>query len=279
MATEFVIYTDESVKDGKFFSNFYGGALVRSGDLAEVLEKLADIKAEQNLHGEIKWTKVTGNYLDKYKAVMGVFFDLVANDVVKTRIMFTNNTYIPQGLTAEQRQSEYHRLYYQFIKHGFGLAYSNEDHAGPKRVRLNMDQMPTSQEETAQFKSFLEALSRSSGMRRADVDFDRRQIAEVDSKDQDVLQCLDVVLGAMTFRLNNMHLVKPEGQSQRGKRTIAKEQLYKHINGRVRLIYPNFNIGIATGTQGDITNRWRHPYRHWLMIPKNHERDMTRAKP
>ncbi len=27
---EFVIYTDESDKDGRYFSNFYGGALVRS---------------------------------------------------------------------------------------------------------------------------------------------------------------------------------------------------------------------------------------------------------
>ena len=94
MATEFVIYTDESVKDGEYFSNFYGGALVRSSDLAKVIETLAQIKAKQNLHGEIKWTKVTGNYLDKYLAVMDVFFDLIANDVVKTRIMFTNNTYI-----------------------------------------------------------------------------------------------------------------------------------------------------------------------------------------
>ncbi|MGB7343036.1 MAG: DUF3800 domain-containing protein [Pirellulaceae bacterium] len=279
MATEFVIYTDESVKDGEFFSNFYGGALVRSSDLADVMETLANIKADQNLHGEIKWTKVTGNYLDKYIAVMDVFFDLIANDAVKARVMFTNNTYIPVGLNAEQRQTEYHRLYYQFIKHGFGLVHSHVEHEGPKLVRLNMDQMPTSREETAQFKAFLEALSRNPELRRAGVGFDKRQIAEVDSKDHDILQCLDVVLGAMTFRLNNLHLVKPEGQHRRGKRTIAKEKLYKHISGRVRAIYPNFNIGESTGKQGDIANRWRHPYRHWKMIPRNHERDMERRKP
>lgn len=279
MATEFVIYTDESVKDGEFFSNFYGGAMVRSSDLAEVIEAIAHIKAEQNLHGEIKWTKVTGNYLDKYIAVMDVFFDLIADDVVKARVMFTNNTFIPLGLSAEQRQTEYHRLYYQFIKHGFGLAHSHVEHGGPKLVRLNMDQMPTSHEETARFKAYLEALSQNPEMRRAGVRFDRRQIAEVDSKDHDILQCLDVVLGAMTFRLNNLHLVKPEGQHRRGKRTIAKEKLYKYISSRVRSIYPNFNIGESTGTQADISNRWRHPYRHWKMIPRNHDRDMTRRKP
>jgi len=279
MATEFVIYTDESVKDGAYFSNFYGGVLVRSCDLEEVNERLASIKAEQNLHGELKWTKVTGNYLDKYIAVMNSFFDLVASDLAKVRIMFTNNTFVPKGLTSEQRQSEYHRLYYQFIKHGFGLSYSNTEHDGPKRVRLNMDQMPTSREETAKFKAFLDALSRNPEMRRANVNFDKQQIAEVDSKDHDLLQCLDVVLGAMTFRLNNQHLVKPAGQTRRGKRTVAKENLYKHISSRVRIIYPNFNIGESTGTQGELANRWRHPYRHWKMVPSNHERDMTRRKP
>jgi len=226
MATEFVIYTDESVKDGEYFSNFYGGALVRSSDLAKVIETLAQIKAKQNLHGEIKWTKVTGNYLDKYLAVMDVFFDLIANDVVKTRIMFTNNTYIPTGLSPEQRKTEYHRLYYQFIKHGFGLAHSNVENDDRKLVRLNLDQMPTSREETARFKAYLEALSQNPALRRAGVRFDKQQIAEVDSKDHDILQCLDVVLGAMVFRLNDHHKLKPEGQHRRGKKTIAKEKLY-----------------------------------------------------
>jgi len=279
MATEFVIYTDESVKDGEYFSNFYGGALVRSSDLAKVIETLAQIKAKQNLHGEIKWTKVTGNYLDKYLAVMDVFFDLIANDVVKTRIMFTNNTYIPTGLSPEQRKTEYHRLYYQFIKHGFGLAHSNVENDDRKLVRLNLDQMPTSREETARFKAYLEALSQNPALRRAGVRFDKQQIAEVDSKDHDILQCLDVVLGAMVFRLNDHHKLKPEGQHRRGKKTIAKEKLYKHISTRVRAIYPNFNIGESTGKQGNITNRWRHPYRHWKMIPTNHQRDMTKRKP
>ena len=242
MTTEFVIYTDESVKDGVYFSNYYGGVLVRSRDLENVCQTLADVKASQNLHGELKWTKVTDNYLEKYKTVMDSFFELIAADMAKVRIMFTNNTYIPLGLSSEQRQSEYHRLYYQFIKHCFGLSYSDSEHPGPKRVRLNIDQMPVSREQTALFKAYLEALSSNKAMRQAGVRFDKQQIAEVDSKDHDLLQCLDVVLGAMTFRLNNQHLVKPEGQHRRGKRTIAKEKLYRHINGHMRQIYPNVSV-------------------------------------
>jgi hypothetical protein len=59
---------------------------------------------------------------------------------------------------------------------------------------------------------------------------------------------------------------------------LAKEQLYKHILSRIRKIYPGFNVGITTGQQGNKTNRWRHPYRHWLFIPANAQIDVTQTK-
>ena len=57
------------------------------------------------------------------------------------------------------------------------------------------------------------------------------------------------------------------------------EKLYKHISTRIRQIYPNFNIGESTGKQRDWANAWKHPYRHWNLIPKDHKRDKTKAKP
>lgn len=279
MATELVIYTDESDKDGPYFSNFYGGVLVRSTDLANVIAQLEARKRGQNLLQEIKWGKVTENYLEKYFAVMDTFFDLIAADTAKVRIMFTNNQFVPKGLTSEQRKTEYHRLYYQFVKHAFGLRYCTTELGRPIGVRLNMDQMPTSREETAQFKSYVEGLNRNPDLRTAGVRFSVQQIAEVCSHDHVLLQCLDVVLGAISFRLNNKHLLKPTGQHRRGRRTVAKELLYKYISVRIRQIYPGFNIGESTGKQGTWENLWKHSYRHWKLVPKDHDRDLTKAKP
>lgn len=279
MATELIIYTDESEKEGAYFSNFYGGVLVRSRDLGNVISELNACKVKQHLFNELNWQRVTENYLEKSVAIMNVFFDAVEADTAKVRIMFTNNQYVPQGLTSEQRRTEYHRLYYQFIKHAFGLQHLAQEIAPPIHIRLNLDQMPTNREETAQFKSYVDGLNRNSALTRVGVRLRRDQIAEVDSKDHILLQCLDIVLGSMAFRLNDKHLAKPPGQHRRGKRTIAKEKLYKHIAKRVRQIYSNFNIGETTGTQGDVTNRWKHPYRHWKLIPKNHQRDLSKTKP
>ncbi len=187
MATELAIYTDESDKDGEYFSNFYGGVLVCSRDRSTVIAQLEACKQQQHLFQEIKWGKVTKNYLGKYITMMDAFFDIVATDTAKVRIMFTNNQYVPQGLTREQRQTEYHRLYYQFIKHAFGLQHSSAEMTRPVQVRLNLDQMPTNREATAQFKSYVEGLNRNPQLRDAGIKFDRQQMAEVNSHDHVLL--------------------------------------------------------------------------------------------
>ncbi|MBX3414359.1 MAG: hypothetical protein KF708_16850, partial [Pirellulales bacterium] len=65
-----------------------------------------------HLFREVKWQKVTENYLSKYIELMDEFFDFVAADRVKVRIMFTQNRLVPVGLTTEQRRLEYYLLYY-----------------------------------------------------------------------------------------------------------------------------------------------------------------------
>ncbi|MEA2818141.1 MAG: hypothetical protein QOJ86_145 [Bradyrhizobium sp.] len=101
MATEYIIYCDESDEKGVYFSNFYGGTLVDSAHYEEVVAKLRECKAAQNLHKEVKWTKITANYESKYIALIDTFFDLVKAGKVKVRIMFTQNTIIARGLTPQ----------------------------------------------------------------------------------------------------------------------------------------------------------------------------------
>jgi len=89
------------------------------------------------------------------------------------------------------------------------------------------------------------------------------------SHDHVLLQCLDIVLGAMYFRLNHFHKAIQEDTKKRGKRTIAKEKMYKHIHEQIDDIFPHFNIGENTGARGDEYPYyyWNHPYRHWRFKP------------
>lgn len=270
MAREIVIYCDESIKDGRFFSNFYGGALVESVDLMNVNKALNDLKASLNMHGEVKFQKVTENYLDKYMTLMDGFFDLIAQGKVKVRIMFTQNYHVAVGLDTYHKDNHYFLLYYQFIKHAFGLRFSkvNDD---PTRLRLYFDELPDTKEKAALFKSYIKSLELNSQFKAAKICIPDDQIAEVKSHDHVILQCLDVVLGCMQFYLNDKHKEKPAGQFRRGKRTVAKEKLYRHIYTKLAALHKNFNVGISTGKPDGSISLWTQPYRHWLFIPKEYE--------
>ena len=274
MAKELLIYCDESIKRGPFYSNFYGGICVDSEHVNQIIDVLETQKLALNLHKEVKWTKVTVPYLDKYVQLIDVLFDLLESDVLKIRIMFSHNVNVPTGLSSYDRDHSYFLLYYQFIKHAFGLQYANPE-MEPLYVRTYFDQLPDRKEKRELFQNHIYALQSLEHLSRAGIKIRRRDIVEVDSKNHVLLQCLDIVLGAMAFRLNDMHKAKPIGRHRRGKRTIAKGELYKHIQKRIQQIYPNFNIGISTGTKGDIANRWEHPYRHWKFIPKDFKTDDT----
>lgn len=80
-------------------------------------------------------------------------------------------------------------------------------------------------------------------------------------------------------RLNNKHKVIPLGATRRGKRTLAKERLFKTISREIRSIKPYFNIGTSTGTPGGPVDRWNDPYRHWGFIPSEMQYHQELKKP
>ena len=259
---EYILYCDESIDTDTKYGDFFGGCIVSSSDLQTVVDALEKCKIENNLLREIKWTKVTENYLQKYQNVMKLFFSFVRDGKIKVRIMFRSmeNQYV-----SESKEDKYFKLYYQFLKHAFGFTHTQG--MAPFNVRIYLDQMPATRERSERFKTFLCNMSQTSDLKDCAVKIPREQIAEVRSHDHVLLQCVDIVMGAMQFRLNNHHIDKPEGMHQRGKRTIAKEKLYKTISTEIRSIHPNFNIGVSTGARGLQNPHWESPYEHWLFEP------------
>jgi len=227
------------------------------------------------LLGEVKWQKVTATYLTKYELLVNAFFDEIEAGRLKVRIMFRQNAHEPLGLTDEQRELSYYLLYYQFVKHAFGFEFLPLRDEGT-HLRIYFDQFPDTGEQVAKFKGFIQALERSSAFRKANLRIRAQDITEVDSHDHVLLQCLDIVLGAICFRLNDKHKLKPKSSARRGSRTIAKEKLYNLIHQRLCRLKQHYNIGITTG--GPPQSRWELPHRHWKFIPRKHDYDQTRTK-
>lgn len=267
---EYILYCDESCSDGPKFSDFFGGCLVSSKDLIPITSAIEAKKQELNLFGEIKWTKVTDQYLDKYIQIMDLFFSYIRDGKIKVRIMYRDNNDRPSNYhERHSNDDKYFKLYYQFLKNAFGLKYIPIEY-GEVYLRIYLDQLPDTKEKAANFKEFVGNIPNIKDFQEVNgrIHIRNGDVAEVCSHDHVLLQCTDIVLGTMYFRLNNLHLEKPAGSRTRGKRTIAKEKLYKHINSQISSILPHFNIGISTGKRGYQNPSWELPYSHWKFKPK-----------
>lgn len=263
---EYVIYCDESSDKGPKYCDFFGGCMVAHRDLDDIARALESKKAELNLFGEVKWSKVTEAYLHKYEELIHLFFDFVRAGKLHVRIMFRCSDDRMEK-TEDLNKYKYFKLYYQFIKHGFGLMSIPQEESGTF-IRIYLDELPDTSKRRDEFKRFLLNMPNTIDFRNSSVRIRLDDIAEVRSHEHVILQCTDIILGAMYFRLNGLHRIKPLGKRVRGSRTRAKEKLYNRINDEICTIHPNFNIGVSTGKRGFENPHWESPYEHWCFKPK-----------
>lgn len=272
---ELILFSDESVNKGTYFSNFYGGVLVGTSKYENISRSLHEVLIRTGLSGEIKWSKVTQLRLDGYKAIITTFFSEIYKGNLKIRIMFTQNSQVPMNITTDHHKNKYFLLYYQFIKHAFGL----QDMSFQKdtiNLRLYFDQFPDNRKKANEFKKHIVRLQDSTVFNASPLVIKKENIAEVKSHEHILLQCLDVVLGAMAFRLNDMH--KISDLRNKPKRTVAKDKLYKFIRQLICVIKPNFNVGVTTSATDWYRDRTDLPYAHWKFKPKEFEFDKTKTK-
>jgi hypothetical protein len=189
---EYIIFCDESESDGRYYSNFYGGLLVGSSQYDRITARFENLKSDPNLNAEVKWSNVTHAYLGKYLALMEALFDDIHQGNLKIRIMFRQNAHVATNLTEEQIDGTYFRLYYQFIKHAFGLRY-REAGDGKAFLRLYFDAFPAKRESVKQFKGFIHALRSSSEFQDGCIFLRAGDITEIRSHDHVLLQMLDIV--------------------------------------------------------------------------------------
>ena len=210
------IWLDESDKHGVYYSNFYGGILIESKNVTNVLSRMEGICNTVGIIDEIKWQKVNAFHFDKYVKIIDELFNMGKEGLLKIRIFFRHNQYEPE-LTHEKRKEEYPVLYYQFIKYAFGLVFSNDNDG----VRLYIDEIPLNQADKTNFIQHLYRLNNDVEFRSKGIRFVDKGISEVDSKNHLPLQFMDLILGAICFKLNEKDKLKADGDEKPGKRTIV----------------------------------------------------------
>lgn len=274
----YVLYADEAYTSaaGLRYHQFFGGALVLEQFIPHLEATLDRAAGQEGTTWELKWQKVDQLRLNAYLRFMQAFFDELAKGYFRVRVMYLDKFLEPTGITPEQRETAFQRLYYTFIAKAFGWPLAPMSAADEIVLRIFFHHLPDKHEKNAALKTFVRGIPNTRVMRHVRLTIPQDGIAEVASKPHRILQAVDTLIGAIGFRLNGRHLVK-QANGRRGNRTRAKEQLYKYIALRLRSLGVA-NIGITTGKPLGQQSLWSDAIRLWRLEPTAFRRNDSWTK-
>jgi hypothetical protein len=227
----FVVYADESNTHDRALAHrhFYGGCMVPADERAEITRVLESIAGELGILGELKWRKVRPYNADRVLHVMNAFFDMIEDRRIKLRVMW-----LPQSLDdvfTDPRYAGYgyYILYYFFVVSGFGLSRHDED--GEVLVEFFPDRLPDEPEKKRALVDVLTHAHRSARYGESSP-FRIIRVADVDSKEHALLQCCDVVIGALGFLMNERGIAHRQ-DSPLARGTRVRMRFARHIVERI----------------------------------------------
>jgi hypothetical protein len=272
----YVMYCDEAWTDGDHRWRLYGGCLLKERDRQKVTDVLNKMKGDLGLKHEMKWHKVSETNQERFGQVVCEFIRLVDQGCIKLRLMYHDRLFKPKSLTPYQKLYGYYILYYYFAVMGFGLQYHGQCETDEASIHFFPDILPDDPVKRNQFKTFMESIHRATKYRGHGFRF--QNVADVDSRNHVLLQCVDVIIGSAGFKLNDFD--KKLGPNRRKlKTTKAKIALYKTIRDCIADVSKRqlgtraFGYGVSTSYGSDVTNRWRHKIRQWRFVPRDAEVD------
>ena len=72
---------------------------------------------------------------------------------------FRQNANVSQNLSREHEEKEYFLLYYQFIKHAFGIDYCNPNENDQVILKMYFDKLPDTKKKNKEFKGYIYSLN------------------------------------------------------------------------------------------------------------------------
>lgn len=215
----FLIYCDESgITDTRFM--VIGGIIINSKALLSLKALLDSYRKNYNMVYELKWQKVSNNRLTHYKALIDLVFELIEEGRINFRCaVFDTTKFNHKRYNRGDAELGFYKLYYNLLFYCFGQDYHQFKH----KFVVFPDQKP-GKYDLSELKSrlnnnmFYKLGNRSSPF---------GSIEATNSKKSDFIQIVDLIIGAISYQINNYH--KADSASP------AKIELSNYIANKVGL--------------------------------------------
>ena len=116
---EYRCYSDESCNNDRFM--VFGGIVTPACDVDKFNAHMAQWRVQNNMHHELKWTKVSnGNYAE-YRSLVDLFFKHNVREGLPFKaVVFDMSQVDYKTYHHGDKELSFYKFYYQFFLHRFG---------------------------------------------------------------------------------------------------------------------------------------------------------------
>ena len=252
---------------------FFGGLLGLESDIDRLETALKQIVSNFGYRREVKWQGISRQCEVVYKELVDELLLHIETYDIKYRQSFLDRYFVHDASNLLDPPTDIEvqfKVYYQFIKHNFGLKYLPEQ-SSKSEIIVRLDRH-SNQDHKDKLQSFVEDdLPR---MLNREADFDIR-LSYVNSKKFLRMGVCDLLMGAAGSHGNRRHLKRKSGQRGMTDKQKCRLEFCNHVYGKLRTLDAKtrgskaFNWFESTGHSGNLTNRLNHPIRIWKFKPND----------
>jgi Protein of unknown function (DUF3800) len=204
---DFAFFADESgISQDRF--TVVGGVCMHKSMTDGVYKSLARYREEHAMHSELKWSKVSNQKLDEYKALVDLFFALNnSNHVQFHSVVFDSHRWNHNKYNNGEFDIGLSKLYYQLLLHKYVKRCGTDG----RSLFACLDHRNSSTRLEDLRKMLNAAAARDHGIHHSPL----AQLISRDSKADCILQLNDVVLGAVCAIRNGKHLLDTTREAKR----------------------------------------------------------------
>jgi hypothetical protein len=210
---DYVFIADEAgISNDRF--TVVGGICMHRSTMEKAYATLRAYRMRYAMHAELKWSKVSDQKLEQYMALVDYFFALNnANHIHFHSIVFDSHYWNHARYNNRDGDIGLSKLYFQLMLHKFVKIYGNR---GSLYVKVDHRNSSTPLED-------IRRMLNATAARDHDIhNYPVKQFVSSDSRDCDLLQLNDVILGSVCAARNGRHLL--EG-CRRAKKVLAQSVL------------------------------------------------------
>lgn len=199
----------------------FGGIIVAASTVGLFNQAMVLWRTSKGMRAELKWGKVSGAKLAEYKSIVDLFFSLAGRDSLHFKaVVFDTHEIDYSTYHRNDWELGFYKFFYQFLLHKFGPYATDDAH----RLLVFMDHRVTSYKLSTLCTVLNHGIRKRYG-RKADV---VRKVEPVDSKQSELLQVADVLMGAIGYHCNDCH-TRPDARR-------AKVELAHYIAQKANLL-------------------------------------------